>query len=138
VRVDGNDVLAVYEVTRAARERAYADRGPTMIEAMTYRIGAHSTADDATRYRSQEEVEGQRALDPIERYRRYLLAAGIADESFVEGCAAEAEERVAAIRAGVIATEPPSGEDLFRYAFAEPPAPLERQMLTAASERGDD
>ena len=70
VRVDGNDVLAVYRVTREARRRARCRAtGPTLIEALTYRIGAHTTADDAGRYRDEDEVEAARANDPIARYR---------------------------------------------------------------------
>ena len=72
VRVDGNDVLAVYAATRDAVARARAGDGPTLIEALTYRIGAHSTADDAGRYRVDDEVEAARAVDPIARYATWL------------------------------------------------------------------
>ena len=85
VRVDGNDVLAVYAATRDALERARRGDGPTLIEAMTYRIGAHSTADDAGRYRADPDVEAARAFDPIARFRTWLVAAGHADEAFVDG-----------------------------------------------------
>ncbi len=131
VRVDGNDVLAVYRVTREAADRARTGGGPTLIEAMTYRMGPHTTADDATRYRSDEEVERWRRRDPIERYRRYLLASGLADEGFVAACQAEAEERVAGIRAGIIAVGEPPAEDLFTWAYSEPPASLARQRREA-------
>lgn len=134
VRVDGNDVLAVYRVTREAAERARGGDGPTLIEAMTYRMGPHTTADDATRYRSDEEVERWRRRDPIERYRRYLLANGLADEGFVSACEAEAEERVAGIRAGITAVGEPPAEDLFTWAYSEPPASLARQRREAAGD----
>ncbi|HXF37778.1 MAG TPA: pyruvate dehydrogenase (acetyl-transferring) E1 component subunit alpha [Actinomycetota bacterium] len=127
VRVDGNDVLAVHAATRAAVARARSGGGPTLIEAMTYRLGPHSTADDPSRYRDPAEVERFAALDPIERYRAFLLRTGAADEAFVELCAKEAEERVAEIRAAVVALPPPSPEELFRPTFARPPAALERQ-----------
>jgi pyruvate dehydrogenase E1 component alpha subunit len=126
VRVDGNDVLAVHAVTRAAVERAHAGEGPTLIEAMTYRMGPHTTADDPTRYRRDAELERWAELDPIERYRKWLLAAGIADEAFVAGCQEEAGRRVAEIRAGLVSTPVPPDDDLFAWTYAEPPETLER------------
>ena len=131
LRVDGNDVLAVYAATREAVERARAGEGPTLIEAVTYRLGPHSTADDPTRYRDPEEVERFAREDPIVRYRTFLLARGVADEAFVEACAKEAEERVAEIRAAVVRTPPPPPEEIFRPAFAAPPAALARQRAEA-------
>jgi 2-oxoisovalerate dehydrogenase E1 component alpha subunit len=131
VLVDGNDVLAVYEVTRRARDRAATGDGPTLIEARTYRIGAHSTADDAGRYRDEAEVEAARALDPIERYRTWLIAAGHADEAFAGACVAEADEHVAAIREGVVAQPAPPAEWLFDWTYADPPATLARQRAEA-------
>ncbi len=131
VRVDGNDVLACYRVTREALERARAGGGPTLIEAMTYRMGPHSTADDPTRYRDPAELARFEALDPIERYRRFLLASGLADPAFVKACEKEAEERVAEVRRAVVALPPPPPEELFRHAYARPPASLERQRAEA-------
>jgi pyruvate dehydrogenase E1 component alpha subunit len=131
VLVDGNDVLAVYRVTREARDRALAGDGPTLIEARTYRIGAHSTADDAGRYRDETEVEAARAIDPIARYRTWLLAAGHADEAFVAACEAEAEERVLQIREGVIGQPDPPAEWMFDWTYADPPATLLRQRAEA-------
>jgi pyruvate dehydrogenase E1 component alpha subunit len=129
VLVDGNDVLAVYKVTRD--DRALAGDGPTLIEARTYRIGAHSTADDAGRYRDQAEVAAAREIDPIARYRAWLLAAGHADEAFVSACEAEAEERVSEIRAGVVAQPPPPVEWMFDWTYADPPATFLRQRAEA-------
>lgn len=131
VRVDGNDVLAVYMVTRDAAERARGGGGPTLIEAMTYRIGPHSTADDATRYRTDDEVERWRAFDPIERYRRYLAGAGIADETFVTDVVAEAETWVADVRTALVALDAPPAAEVFDHAFAEPPRTLARQRREA-------
>ena len=119
VRVDGNDVLAVYRVTREAAERARSGGGPTLIEAMTYRMDAHSTADDATRYRTQEEIDAWNELDPIERYARYLQREGVADEAFRVDCETEAARRVGEIRAQVISTPPPPEDDLFRFTYSE-------------------
>jgi 2-oxoisovalerate dehydrogenase E1 component alpha subunit len=127
VRVDGNDVLAVYAVTRDAVERARAGEGPTLIEAVTYRIGSHSTADDAARYRDDEEVTAWRERDPIDRYRTHLLDAGTVDHTFVRSCDDEAEAWVANVRAELTALgEPPAGE-MFDHAFADPPPTLLRQ-----------
>jgi 2-oxoisovalerate dehydrogenase E1 component alpha subunit len=127
LRVDGNDVLAVYAVTKQAVERARGGSGPTLIEAITYRIGAHSTADDDTRYREETEVETWRARDPIARYRAFLLGAGTIDEAFVPACADEAETWVAEIRAGITALGSPPAGEIFEFAFADPPESVLRQ-----------
>jgi pyruvate dehydrogenase E1 component alpha subunit len=124
VRVDGNDLLAVYSVTRDALARARGGGGPTLIEALTFRIGDHSTADDATRYRDEASVETWRARDPIERYRRWLVSAGHADEAFVGECEREAADWVSSIRAAVVALGTPAPEELFAHVYAEPPAGL--------------
>lgn len=127
VRVDGNDVLAVFAVTRQAVERARAGDGPTLIEAMTYRVGSHSTADDASRYRDASEVEAWRERDPIDRYRMYLLGSGVIDDAFVRACDEEAEAWVAEIRAAVTALGEPPGSEMFDHAYADPPGTLRRQ-----------
>src|SRR5205807_6295935 len=80
VQVDGNDAVAVHEVTAHARARAVAGDGPTLIEAVTYRLAPHTTSDDPTRYRSQEELDRWAGLDPILRYRRYLEREGLWSE----------------------------------------------------------
>ena len=121
VRVDGNDVLAVYAVTRDAVARARGGGGPTLIEALTYRIGAHSTADDDTRYREDAEVEAARAVDPIARYVTWLRNTERADDAFVAACETEAESFAMQVRAGVVATEPPPAAWMFDWTYAEPP-----------------
>jgi len=121
IQVDGNDVLAVYSVTKAAADRARAGDGPTLVEAITYRMGPHSTADDDTKYRDAAQARAWRERDPIDRYLTYLLHSGTADESFVADCGDEAKEWVAEIRAGITALGPPSDEDLFAFAYADPP-----------------
>jgi 2-oxoisovalerate dehydrogenase E1 component alpha subunit len=131
IRVDGNDVLAVHRVTAEAVERARSGGGPTLIEALTYRMGPHTTADDASRYRDEEQVERWRAFDPIDRYRTWLVAAGHADEGFVQSCEEEATDWVAEVRAGIAATEAPPAEWMFDWTFAEPPAVLARQREEA-------
>jgi pyruvate dehydrogenase E1 component alpha subunit len=127
VRVDGNDVLAVYAVTRAAVERAHAGDGPTLIEAVTYRLGPHTTADDASRYRDEHEVARWRERDPIERLRHYLIATGTADEEFVAECGSDADAWVSGVRTELTALGPPSPAEAFDHVFAEPPAELVRQ-----------
>jgi pyruvate dehydrogenase E1 component alpha subunit len=124
-------VLAVYRATSEAAERARGGGGPTLIEALTYRLGPHTTADDSSRYRDEADVERWRAFDPIARYRAWLLAAGHADDAFVAGCEREAEDRVAAIRADLIASEPPPAAWVFDWVYAEPPDPFTRQRADA-------
>src|SRR4051794_25715370 len=87
--VDGNDVLAVYEVAKEAFEHARAGEGPTLIEAKTYRMTAHSSDDDDRRYREREEIEGWRQKDPVVRFEKYLEEAGLLDEEKKEEMAAE-------------------------------------------------
>jgi pyruvate dehydrogenase E1 component alpha subunit len=130
-RVDGNDVLAVYALTRRAVDRAYAGEGPTLIEAVTYRIGDHSTADDAGRYRDADEVARMRTLDPIARYRTWLESTGVADAGFAAACEEESDTWVAEVRAGIIATPAPPTEWAFDWVFAEPPATLDPQRREA-------
>jgi len=127
VRVDGNDVLAVYAATRDALDRARGGDGPTLIEAMTYRIGAHSTADDATKYRGEAEVEAARTADPIRRFRTWLVATGVVDDAFLSRCDDEAEAFAMEVRAGVIATPAPPAEWMFDWLYAAPASNLERQ-----------
>jgi pyruvate dehydrogenase E1 component alpha subunit len=128
VEVDGNDVLAVYQATREAAERARADGTPTLIEAVTYRLGPHSTADDAGRYQPKEEVERWRALDPLERYRGFLQARGVVDDDFVSQCEEEAKREMARIREGVIGSKPRPVAELFEWIFdGDLPPHLARQ-----------
>ena len=100
VQVDGNDVLAVYAVTRAAAERARGG-GPTLIEAITYRLGAHTTTDDPTRYRTSDELDMWKAREPIGRYRAFLEQAGLWSEELEADVQAEADRVAAEVRATV-------------------------------------
>jgi 2-oxoisovalerate dehydrogenase E1 component alpha subunit len=131
VQVDGNDVLAVYQATRDAAARARDQGVPTLIEAVTYRIGPHSTADDASRYRPDTEVEQWKALDPLDRYRAWLVSAGHADQAFLDEVEAEAKEFAAKMRAGLIASEPRPVNELFEWVFADLPEHLRRQREEA-------
>jgi 2-oxoisovalerate dehydrogenase E1 component alpha subunit len=131
ILVDGNDVLAVYAATHAAAERARSGGGPTLIEAVTYRIGPHTTSDDPSRYRDEAEVERWRARDPIERYRTFLLSVGVVDLEAVAGFEADAEERVAQIRVGIGSVAEPPASEMFDFAFSEPPETLQAQRREA-------
>ena len=124
VRVDGNDVLAVYRATTDAVARARAGHGPTLIEALTYRIGAHSTADDASHYRSEDEVERARTFDPITRFRAWLLATAVVDEGAIAGYEEEAEAFALEVRDGLVAQEAPPAEWMFDWVYAAPPGPF--------------
>ncbi len=94
VFVDGNDILAVYEVMQQAIERARAGGGPTLVELLTYRIGAHTTADDPTRYREAAEVEAWKAKDPIARFRRFLIGRGVLTEEQDRQLVQDVEEEI--------------------------------------------
>jgi 2-oxoisovalerate dehydrogenase E1 component alpha subunit len=131
VLVDGNDVLGVYSVTKEAADRARSDHVPTLIEALTYRIGAHTTADDATRYRSADEVDEWSRRDPVKRYQRFLERESLADEVFVAGVDEEADRFVARLREEVVTAAPRGVEELFRWVFAEPTDELARQREEA-------
>ncbi|WP_308799870.1 pyruvate dehydrogenase (acetyl-transferring) E1 component subunit alpha [Agromyces silvae] len=127
VRVDGNDVLAVMAATRRALDRARHGGGPTLIEAVTYRLGPHTTADDPTRYRADDELEAWRGRDPIARVEA-LLAAGGADAEALAREAGEAAARAAAeLRAGVTSLTDPPALSVFDHVYAEPNSQLERQ-----------
>jgi 2-oxoisovalerate dehydrogenase E1 component alpha subunit len=127
IRVDGNDVLASYRVTREAAERSRAEHMPTLIEAVTYRMGPHSTADDRSRYQPEAEIEDWKALDPIERYRKFLDGESLADEGFYGQVEEEAKEAAAEIRRGIQGAGPRDAADMFDWVFADLPPHLARQ-----------
>jgi len=127
VRVDGNDVLATYAVTKAALQRAREGSGPTLVEAYTYRMGAHTTTDDPTRYRLSDDVEHWKLKDPIARVEVYLKRNGLADEAFFADVAKEADELGAHLREGVRALPDPSPLDIFGDVFSEITPELEEQ-----------
>lgn len=128
VRVDGNDVFAVYQATAAAVRRARSGAGPTLIEAVTYRIGPHTSADDPGRYRSAVEAEQWRARDPIERLRRYLAARQQWSPAWQSEVDAEAAEVVERAVAAAEALPPVTPAEIFAAAFAELPPPLAEQL----------
>ncbi len=119
VRVDGNDVLAVLAVTRAALQNAREGNGPTLIEAFTYRMGAHTTSDDPTRYRVAADLEAWKLKDPIERVKVYLARNGLADHDFFDAVEAEAEVLAVGLREGCRSMPNPAPESLFDHVYAE-------------------
>jgi len=127
VRVDGNDVLAVYEVMKGAVDRARRGEGPTFVECVTYRIGAHSTSDDPTRYRSSEEVERWQRRDPIERFHRWLVAKGLTTDEKRAAIEAELDAEVVAAIKDVEPLPSPPRESLFDDVYAELPWNLREQ-----------
>ncbi len=122
VRVDGNDVLAVHAVTLEALERARTGGGPTFIEALTYRMGAHTTSDDPTRYRSHAEEDYWRQRDPIDRLRTLLVTEGLADDDFFAAVDAEAEALAEATRAFTRNLPEPPTTAMFDHVYSAPHA----------------
>ncbi len=133
VRVDGNDVLATYAVSQAALQRARDGQGPTFVEAYTYRMGAHTTTDDPTRYRLSEDLETWKLKDPIQRVKAYLTRNGLADQEFFDGVDVEAEELGEHLREGCRALPEPRPLDIFDYVYAEESAELVEQKAGFAS-----
>ena len=119
VRVDGNDVLATYAVMQTALQRAREGGGPTLVEAYTYRMGAHTTTDDPTRYRLSDEVETWKLKDPIARVEAYLRRGGLASDEFFAEVEAEAEDLGAHLREGCKALPEPDPVGLFDQVYAE-------------------
>ena len=117
VRVDGNDVLACYAVTKQALRAAHEGRGPTLIEAFTYRMGAHTTTDDPTRYRLASELEAWRLRDPIERVRAYLARSGEADATFFDQVEAEAKELGTRVRMACRELPDPPSSAIFEHVY---------------------
>jgi 2-oxoisovalerate dehydrogenase E1 component alpha subunit len=127
VRVDGNDVLAVLAVTRAALAAAREGSGPTFIEAYTYRMGAHTTSDDPTRYRLASELEEWALRDPIARVKAHLSRSGLADAAFFDAVDAEGDELAVRIRTGTRELPEPAGTEIFDHVYAETTPELAQQ-----------
>ena len=133
LRVDGNDVLACYAVTKKALQAAREGQGPTLIEAFTYRMGAHTTTDDPTRYRLASELEVWKLKDPIERVRAYLVRTGQAEPEFFAAVDAEAVQVGARVREACRTMADPPPLSIFENVYAEPTAILreEREQYAA-------
>ena len=128
VQIDGNDIFAVYQVTREAVDRARQGGGPTLIEAVTYRLGPHTTSDDPSRYRDVDEVAEWKERDPLERVRRYLSANDAWSEAWQADLEAEASEEIERAVGLAEGLAPPAAEEMFLAMFEEPtPALLSQQ-----------
>jgi len=139
-RCDGNDPLATYAVTRRAVERARAGHGPALIEALTYRMEAHTTSDDPSRYRSDEELEAAALTDPIVRLRNHLRNRDLLDDATERRFEEEAAERAQAVRDAIY--DAPHGDplELFDHVYVAPRADLaaQRDELRAELARRED
>ncbi|HEY6788593.1 MAG TPA: thiamine pyrophosphate-dependent enzyme, partial [Trebonia sp.] len=133
VQVDGNDVLACYAVTKKALAAAREGQGPTLIEAYTYRMGAHTTTDDPTRYRLASELETWRLRDPIERVRAYLHRTGQADADFFASVDQEADNLGARVREGCRQLPDPAPLEIFDHVYADRNAILEEERAQYAA-----
>jgi pyruvate dehydrogenase E1 component alpha subunit len=140
IQVDGNDVLAVYQAAHEAVERARRGEGPTLIECITYRLSAHTTADDPKRYRSHEEEEAWKKCDPLRRFRHYLEEKGLLDDGAVEAMEQEIEEEIkqAWERAEERMAELTDPTVIFDHQFAEMPAYLQEQRDAFIAIRGGE
>ena len=127
IRIDGNDVLASYAVTAKHMDDARAGKGPSLIEALTYRIGAHTTSDDPTRSREDEEVEYWKARDPITRFEKFLRRNGIGQDFFDE--VEHAGELLSAeIREATFALKNPPIENMFKHVYSEQHPVIDEQL----------
>ncbi|MEP7021928.1 MAG: thiamine pyrophosphate-dependent dehydrogenase E1 component subunit alpha [Pseudonocardiales bacterium] len=137
VRVDGNDAAAVYLAVRDAIAAAAAGEGPTLIEALTYRIEAHTNADDATRYRDGDEVQQWLARDPIARLDTYLRTTGRLDDAGLARITAEGERQCAELRERMNVDEALDPADLFEHVYAEPTVALRAQRAALEADLAD-
>jgi pyruvate dehydrogenase E1 component alpha subunit len=133
MRVDGNDVLAVTAAMRWALDHARAGRGPAFIEAVTYRMGPHTTSDDPTRYRDKDEVERWRRRDPIARLEAYLRSQDAFDDAFAAAVAAESDEVAAAVRSTCLAMTTAPALSILDNVYAEPHTGLEEEKTWFAA-----
>ena len=127
IRVDGNDVLAVLAATRIALDRARQGKGPTLIEAVTYRLGPHTTADDPKRYRTDDELAEWGARDPLTRVLTLLASTGYDTEALEREVAEEAARVAAELRAAVTTIPDPEPMSVFDHVYVEPNTHLARQ-----------
>ena len=128
MRVDGNDVLACLAVTREALARARAGGGPTYIEAVTYRMGPHTTADDPTRYRGAHELDAWAARDPLARLAALLDSLGLLQAEYADAVRSRADAVGAELREGCLSMPEPAPSEVFEHVYSEPNSWLERQQ----------
>ena len=128
VRVDGNDVLATYAVTRKALDDARNGQGPTLVEAYTYRMGAHTTSDDPTRYRLASDLEAWKLKDPVERMKSFLYKQQLVDTDFFDQLQADSDALAARIRQGCLEMPDPDPSSMFTHVYAEQTPLLQEQQ----------
>lgn len=128
VQVDGNDALAMYAAASEALEKARKGGGPTLIEAFTYRLADHTTSDDASRYRSKDEVAEWSKRDPIERFKAYLKGKGLWDEGWEARISKEAEDMINRAVEEAESAPPPPPEDYFVYTYKDMPPLLKDEL----------
>lgn len=127
IRVNGNDIFAIYEATRYALEKAKSGKGPTLIEAFTYRRGDHTTSDDASRYRDEKEVKKWEKRDPILRLEKFMKANGMWTKEYANSVKQKAKQQVEKAVEEYEAIEAPDPADIFRYTFEKMPSQLQEQ-----------
>ena len=126
MRIDGNDVLACYAATKLHMDQARAGQGPFLLEALTYRIGAHTTSDDPSKYREDAEVEKWKAKDPIVRFETFLRRQGVGDDFFDE--VTEAGDQLAKdIREQTFALQNPPMENIFNHVYSDQHPEIDKQ-----------
>jgi len=128
IQVDGNDLFAVIAAAREAVEKARSGGGPTLIEGVTFRFGPHTTADDPTKYRTEEEIEPWRPLDPVVRLRFFLKGKGLWNEEIESRMTEEAKKEIDQAVKDAEAVSPPEVEEIFKYVFAEMTPQLKEQL----------
>lgn len=128
IQVDGNDLFAVMAATKEAVEKARSGGGPTFIEGVTFRFGPHTTADDPTKYRTEEEIEPWKPRDPFVRLRLYLKGKGLWNEEAEERATEEGQKQIDEAVKEAEAVPAPAPEEIFQYVFAEMTPPLKEQL----------
>lgn len=136
IQVDGNDVFAVYQTVSEALDRARRGEGATLVEAVTYRLSDHTTADDASRYRPPEEVEQAWQVEPLKRFRRWLTNEGLLDEAKEKAISEECAREIEADVAAYLDTPMPTVESMFDYMYETlPDALVEQREYALAHQR---
>lgn len=138
VQIDGNDILAVYSTVLEAAKKARKGKGPTLIEAVTYRLGPHTSSDDPTRYRSEEEVKKWQELDPIKRFEQYLMGKGILSQAEIEQVWQKYDELLKKLITNAAERPRPPIETLFTDVYEELPWHLREQLEEVKSLVGDE
>ena len=128
IQVDGNDLFAVITATREAVDKARSGGGPTLIEGVTFRFGPHTTADDPTKYRTDQEIERWKPLDPMIRLRFYLKAKGLWTEEIETQMTEDAQKGIDQAVKDAEAVSAPEIEEIFEYVFSEMTPPLKEQL----------